>query len=246
VQYSDYGSQYSCLVSNAYGVALSANALLTVTPPSVVLNGGFETGGFDDWTTGGNFMDCAITTMAPFVHSGQYGAELGPVGSPGQLSQTLTTTVGQNYLVSCWLYGAGQIPNSFSVAWDGAFLFNQQNLGDLLWTNLQFQITATVTNTVLTFGFRNDLSYFGLDDIAVCPLTPPPPQIQSVTLTNGALTFSWGAQSNQLYQVQYTTNLAQGGWINLGPPLAATNSILTVTDTNTGAGAQFYRLLLPP
>ena len=127
-----------------------------------------------------------------------------------------------------------------------AFPFNQQNLGGLLWTNLQFQVTAAVTNTVLTFGFRNDVSYFGLDDIAVYPLTPPPPRIQSVTLTNGALTFSWGALSNQLYQAQYTTNLAQGDWINSAAPLAATNSILTVTDTNTCAGAQFYRLLLPP
>ena len=76
VQYSDYGSRYSCLVSNADGVALSSNALLTVTPPTLVQNGGFETGGFDDWTTGGNFMDCTITTMAPYVYSGQYGAEL--------------------------------------------------------------------------------------------------------------------------------------------------------------------------
>jgi hypothetical protein len=85
-----------------------------------------------------------------------------------------------------------------------------------------------------------------LDDIAVCSLTPPPPQIQSVTLTNGSLTLSWGALSNQLYQVQTTTNLAQGVWINWGAPLATTNASLTITDTNTGSGAQFYRLLLPP
>ena len=246
VQYSDYGSRYSCLVSNASGTALSANALLTVTPPSLVQNGGFETGGFDDWTTGGNFADCTVTMTAPYVCSGQYGAELGPVGSPAYLSQTLPTTVGQSYLVSCWLYGSVQIPNLFSVSWNGAYLFNQQYLGDLLWTNLQFQVTAAVTNTVLAFGFRNDLSYFGLDDIAVCSLTPPPPQIQSVTLTNGSLTLSWGALSNQLYQVQTTTNLAQGVWINWGAPLATTNASLTITDTNTGSGAQFYRLLLPP
>jgi len=246
VQYSDYGAQYACLVTNAYGAALSSNATLTVTLPSLVQNGGFETGGFDDWTPGGNFISCAVTDQAPYVHSGQFGAELGPASTPAYLSQTLPTTIGQLYLVSCWLYSSGQTPNSFSLSWNGTNLLNQLNIGDVLWTNLQYQITATVTNTVLTFGFRNDPSYFGLDDIAVYPLTGPSPQIQSASLANSTFTFSWDTQMNQTYQVQTSTNLAQGVWVNWGAPLATTNTTLTVTNATTAAQMQFYRIVLLP
>ena len=57
VQLSDSGAQFSCLVSNAYGTALSSNAVLTVLPPSLVQNGGFELGSFAYWTTSGNFAE---------------------------------------------------------------------------------------------------------------------------------------------------------------------------------------------
>ena len=158
VQLSDSGSQFSCLVSNAYGTALSSNAVLTVVPPSLVQNGGFELGSFADWTTSGNFESSFVTSLAPYVHSGVYGAEFGPAGTLGYISQTIATTVGQMYLVSCWLYCDGETPNEFSVSWNGATLFDQQNIGSTLWTNLQFQASATDSNTVLTFGFRDDPS----------------------------------------------------------------------------------------
>ncbi len=249
VQLSDSGSQFSCLVSNAYGTTFSSNAVLTVVtslPPSLVMNGGFELGSFAYWTTNGNFEDSLVTSTAPYVYSGVYGAQLGPVGTLGYLSQTITTTVGQMYLVSCWLYSAGQTPNEFSVSWNGATLFDQQNVGATLWTNLQFQASATATNTVLTFGFRNDPSYFGLDDIAVYAIGVPPPQFQSVTFTNGTISFSWSAQASQLYQVQYTTNLTQNQWSNLAGVLSATSSSITATDATTASMMRFYRIVLLP
>jgi len=248
VQLTDSGALFSCLVSNAYGTNLSSNATLTVTvtlpPTNLVQNGGFELGTFADWTTSGNFDDCAVTANAPYVHSGEYGAQLGPVESLGYLSQTLATTVGQQYLVSCWLYCDGLIPNEFSVSWNGATLFDQVNIGATGWTNLQFQAGATLANTVLTFGFRDDLSYFGLDDISVYPLLPPQPQAPA--WTNGTIRFSWGTQAGQTYQVQYTTNLAQIQWTDLGGLLSPTNSSITVTDVTTASSARFYRIILDP
>jgi hypothetical protein len=247
VQLADSGSQFSCLVSNAYGMALSSNAVLTVTPPSLVKNGGFETGTFSNWTASGNSEDCSVSSAAPYVHSGEYGAQLGPVGSLGYLSQTLATSAGQMYEISCWLYCGGQTPNEFTVSWNGARLFGQQNIGATLWTNLQFQASATATATVLQFGFRNDPSFLGLDDIAVYPIIAIPPQFRGVTLlTNGVISFSWGAQAGDSYQVQYTTNLAQNLWTNLSGVLSTTNSSITATDVTAASTERFYRIVLLP
>jgi hypothetical protein len=244
VQLNQAGS-YAVLVTNAAGSILSSNALLTVVPSLLVQNGGFELGTFDYWTTSGNFDACSVNS--DYVHSGVYGAELGPMGTPGYISQTLATTVGQRYLVSCWLYCDGQTPNEFSVSWNGTTLFDQQNMGTTLWTNLQFQVNATVTNTVLTLGFQDDPSSLGLDDITVYPMSDNSPlQFQTMTLNNGTLSLNWNAQAGRLYQVQYTTNLTQIHWINLGGVLSTANSSIMANDDTAAATMRFYRIVLLP
>ncbi len=247
VQLSDSGSLFSCLVSNAYGTATSSNAMLVVVPPSLVLNGGFEMGNFSFWTMSGNLNSVygLVTSNSLYVHSGQYGAQLGPVGSPGYLSQTLTTSIGQWYLISLWLNTpSGAAPNEFLVAWNGANLFDQVNVGATGWTNLQFFATRPGTNTVLEIGLRNDPSYFALDDIMVYPVTPP--QLQTVTFNNGTLCFNWSAQVGLLCQVQYTTNLASANWTSLGSAVTATGATFSATVSVTNGPQRFYRVMLSP
>jgi hypothetical protein len=247
VQLADSGSEFSCLVSNAYGTELSSNALLAVTPASLVNNGGFELGSFAGWTEIGNFFECFVTSEAQYVHSGVYGAQLGPYLTESYLSQTLATTAGQTYEISCWLYCDGEITNEFSVYWNGATLFDKVNIGDTGWTNLQFQASATSTATVLEFGFRDDPSYLGLDDIAVYPIVAVPAQFQGLTLTNGTISFSWRALAGERYQVQYTTNLAQSQWTNLGGVLStAYNSSLSTNDATSASTERFYRIVAQP
>jgi hypothetical protein len=244
VQFVQAGS-YAVLVTNHFGSILSSNALLTAFPPPLVQNGGFELGTFDYWTTGGDFDYCSVNSE--YVHSGVYGAELAAPDSPGYISQTLATTVGQVYLVSCWLYCDGTTPNEFSVTWNGTTLFDQQNIGDTSWTNLQFQVSATTTNTVLTFEFRDDWTYLGLDDITVNPMGDNSPlQFQTMTLNNDTINLHWNAQAGQLYQVQYTTNLTQIHWVNLGGVLSTPNSSIMVTDDPTASTTRFYRIVLLP
>ena len=235
-QLTDSGSQFSCIVSNAYGSVTSQVAVLTVVS-TLLLNGGFETGDFSDWTEFGNLEDTLVTTNAEFVHSGNYGAALGPVGSLGFISQTLPTAAGGTYLVSLWLVNSQAGVNEFQVSWNDENLFDSLEMPVFSWTNLQLIAWAPGTNSTLQIGFRNDPYYFGLDDISVQPTPPVPPTITSEpvsqSVTAGAtVAFTVGVSgSGPLYYHWHFGNAALSG---------ATNQTLTLTNvTMQQTGAYF-------
>ncbi|SPE61342.1 conserved hypothetical protein [Verrucomicrobia bacterium] len=218
---------------------------ISVLVEPIVLNGGFETGDFSFWTTTGSFSSCLVSTSPTYAHSGLYGAEMGPSGALSYLSQNLPTVAGQLYLLSFWLDSPdGATPNEFSAAWNGSTLFDQTNLPVLNWTNMQFFVNATGPSTVLQFGFQNDPSYFGFDDVSVTPVYPP--ALQSVVETSGNISFAWNAGVGLTYQVEYTTNLSKANWLSLGSPILATNSLITITDPVGPDRQRFYRVQIVP
>ena len=232
------------VITNRNGGAVALPFILLVGQ-SLVQNGGFEAGTFTNWTQSGNTDYTYVTSGdSQFVHSGTYGAELGPYGSLGYLSQTLPTFAGQNYLLSLWLDSpkiSGTLtPNEFSVSWNGGVIFDQSNIGKIGWTNLHFIVTATGSSTVLQIGFRDDPYYFGLDDINVWPI--PNPSFRSVTKTStNAVVFSWNSLAGIAYQVQYSTNLIKTNWIIISTN-TATGPIVTLTNSYGTDRQRFYRI----
>ena len=71
--------------------------------------------------------------------------------------------------------------------------------------------------------------------------TPLLPTIQSVLANNGTITLTWFSAPQQKYQVQYSTNLLQANWIDLGSQVVATN--VSATTFNSSSDPQrFYRV----
>ena len=231
---------------------------------SIVENGGFETGDFSDWTlTGHSVVNSSLSGPTVYnaveangggyqvAHSGTYGAFLGDT-QLASLSQNLETIPGQSYLVSLWLNnptsGTGQ---QFAVSWNPApgttnTLLSQNAPGVLAWTNLQFVVTASQAKSTLKIEAENDSDGFGLDDVSVKPL--PVLGFQSIQKAGGNCTLVWRAASGVKYQVQYTTDLVQGPWVNLGSAATGSGQSLTINGPNAGEGAaqRFYRLAVSP
>jgi subtilase family serine protease len=205
----------------------------------------------------------SVGNDSDFVHSGFYGAFLGqstnsssggggfpggPGGgsssssSPGTISQSMPTVAGQPYVISFWLANpASGTPNGFKAAFSGKTIFNGSNLGAFSMTNYQFLATASNSTSTLTFTFNNEPNAFGLDDISVQAVAAP--KIQSWSMVNGAITFTWSTTAGVSYQVQYTDNLVNPAWTALNSAVKAAGTRLSVTDSPPAQ--RFYRVIIP-
>jgi hypothetical protein len=67
---------------------------------------------------------------------------------------------------------------------------------------------------------------------------------EAATKQNGTIfSFTFVAVPGQIYQIQYTTNLAPANWLNLDGPINATTNTVTVSDTIQNSQL-FYRAVL--
>jgi len=151
-----------------------------------LLNGGFESGDFSNWTTGGNFEFTQVTSGAFYVYTGAqegtFYATMGPVGSDGTLSQSFADTAGQGYVLSFWLAAVGDDPSDFSAQINGVNVYSQTdpNTGGA-WTQFTFNFTGTGNDTI-SFAFRDDPAYIALDNVSVSPVANTVPEPSSFLL----------------------------------------------------------------
>ncbi len=167
---------FAALCFLAASPAWATASICDAVAGNLITNCGFETGDFTGWTQGGNLGFTGVTSSAPYVNSGTYGAYLGPVGSDGFLTQTFTGS-GTHYNASFWLYNDGGTPNDFTVYWNGVDVGpDLLNVGGFAYTQyvaIPYLVGNVGANTI-SFGFRQDPAYWGLDDIVVTNAVPEP------------------------------------------------------------------------
>lgn len=133
-----------------------------------VLNGGFESGTFSNWSVTDSSGFSNIGPDVLFAHSGTYHANLGARGVLGTLSQNIVTTPTTSYTLSFWLANdSGVPPNEFDVFWNGAPVLALSNAATFDYTLYTFTVVATTSSTPLVFQYRNDDDFFRLDDVSV-------------------------------------------------------------------------------
>lgn len=72
-----------------------------------------------------------------------------------------------------------------------------------------------------------------------------PPTLSSVSLSNGVCLLTWPAISNQVYRVQFKTNLNDFDWSDLPGDITASGPTASKTDEGVAA-TRYYRLLALP
>lgn len=177
------------------GLGLALQAFSSVAHANLIANPGFETGNFTGWIQFGNL---GFTGVDGSPHSGSFSAFLGPVGSLGFLSQTVTTTPGLRYNLSFFLQSDGSTPNEFLVSWNGTVLSDQLNLPAFGYAERDFpNLLATSPTTPLVFGFRDDPGFLFLDDVAVDVVPEPSTMLLLGTAATGFGLVRWRRRKQQ-------------------------------------------------
>jgi hypothetical protein len=252
---SRFGSNFRpFLAAVGIGAGLFFGATNLLPGQSLVQNGGFETGDLSCWNLINDSLGTVefrgfTTGIEPY--SGDYSMAFAAAGSLGYLSQTISTVSNQDYLISFWFnnpldvfdasggLATTNVPNEFSVAWNGTVLFDQVDVPPTGWTNMQFVVTATNSSMVLRFGERVDPWYLGLDDVSVTPYSF---SISSVVKIDGnAVAFSWNSVAGSTYQVLYLTDLTQTNWTVLSTNIA-TGPLTSFTNSCNLDQQRFYRV----
>lgn len=70
-----------------------------------------------------------------------------------------------------------------------------------------------------------------------------PPVILSAKISGTSFIFTWGALTNQQYQIQSKANLTQTHWTT-NSTITATNSIMTISEPIGTNSRQFFRIVL--
>ena len=214
------GAPYATLVLGADGNYYGTTA-----------NGGTNGGGFGYGTVFLVTTNGAVTNLFYFNQSNGANPYCGLTIGPDGNFYGVTLNGGA--------FGRGTL---FQVTTNGVFnpVFSFSSLGVGPYAGLTLAGDGSLYGTVRSGGAHTDGTVFRFI------LNPAPPVFQTVTQTNHTALMTWSALVGGTYQLQYSTNLVQTNWVNLGLQIVATNASATASDSIGPDRQRFYRTALVP
>jgi VCBS repeat-containing protein len=191
-------SQATTLTFNFTGAAdapviTAANTSGTMTEdlgPTLVVNGGFETGDLTGWTATGTPGIINAQFVGLGGEFGNYMADLGATTAIDPvltLQQSIATTPGQHYTVSFYVLGDTEASSNFLTAtWDGTTIFSQTDIFGGF-TRYSFDVVgdASSSHTTLGFTYSDDGTGLHIDQVTVGAAAGQPTES-----SNGTIAFS--------------------------------------------------------
>jgi hypothetical protein len=229
----------------------------TPTPTSGgITNGGFETGNFSGWTTGGQ-----ATSISTTSHSGTYAGQAGstsPTNGDSTIAQTFTVPTGNNTLT---FYYRVVCPDTVTYDWATATL--KDNTSNTTTTPLgktcsntgsYSKVTASVTaghSYTLTLishddNYATDPTYTLFDDVALSNVVGVPNPIVNPGFETG--TFSGWTTGGQATSISSTAHSGtHSGQAGSTSPTNGDSTIAQTFTAPTGASSfsVWYQIVCP-
>jgi len=237
-------------------VVVVAFAATSVHAQNLVLNPGFELDGVSllnqaplDWgyIYGGYLAVEYMNSHGDVAHTGNFAAWFGSnTGNNDTIYQSIPTVVGGTYNFSFWVDNANSFSATYFIASWGTTnvlqILPSDGTATNGWTLFSFMMTATASNTTISFAGQNAPASVGLDDVSVTPMSFTSELIGvGLNQTNVVLTLLMA--SNFFYDVQSTTDLVSGTWSTIASNIPGLGVTTNYIDYNGATVPQkFYRV----
>ena len=188
-------------------------------------------------------------------------ANFGGLGASGQRFQVfnqgvlVADSVGQtnagvsfDELPSSWDLASGVGAAVLGVTWPESHAIGIGHT-NLLGDELRFMPVGATAAVAAFTGL--DVQVIGVEALVLSGITLPsatcvPPLMTSMNYLDGTFVMAFRSQTGLTYQIEYKDSLDDLSWTPLGPPINASSSTTTVTDTLGGNLMRFYRVLCVP
>ena len=225
---------------------IPANSYQPVTPTSW-----FSSGTPLAFLHNGNSGDPSVW---PLPEDGQQFANVANTALEYSLSQPFTIASGGTYLLQ-WFDSSGHSGGATTSPYSVAVLTGAVQM---VWTtNLDAyhatfgawasrSVHLSLALGTYTVRFQSGGVTLGLDSlIDNVTLERVPDDDLDATIHCSAVDICWAGRTNQMYQVQYRTNLPDTNWFDFGSPVLGTQTNC-VTDGINGMVQRFYRIIRVP
>jgi len=251
------------------GAVFGCSTIAGFAQTNLIVNGSFEAGptgakkftGWDAIGPADNNSNYGVASSGSAPHIAEQGTNYAyfhghPTDSSQDcLGQTIHLTVGKEYTISYYLATDGPSAESGAAMWvalgtsfgidysqDVALpSFLPDSASALPYQLFTTNITATISDVILSFHGISASSSILLDNVSVTLAIPPTPQLNlSFNSTNG-LVFTW-TSTNSTFLLQSNASLNPTGWVTLTNESVAngmTNQIVLPAPSGNG----FYRLV---